>query len=308
MAQLPETKRARARFRGVRFATLGISVIGVVLFVFPVGMGLLAFSGLTHPFCGAAASPADYGLIPQEVVIPAAEGPFPGYFFAGSNGATIIVPPAFGASRGGLLHEVAILNRHGYSVLTYDSRQCVGPGAHSLGLWEADDIHDAVGYLRSRTDVDMTRLGLHGFSQAGASAVFAAAEIPEILAVVAEGGYVDYGAQALGLGKQNGVIMVLFNVGARVGYWMNTGHQLEQLSLANSVARIAPRRVLLVYGEYEMTLAGARDTATTGDHVSLWEVSGATHGSYVASAGADVFAANVVGFFDNALLVNPPGL
>lgn len=290
------------QLRGVRFAVFGVCVIGIVVIMLPMGMGWLAFSGLTHPLCGSRVNPADYGLIPEEVTIPAESGPFPGYFFAGTNGATIVVPPAFGASRSGLLHEVAILNRHGYSVLTYDSRQCIGLAAHSLGLWEADDIQDAVDYLRGRDDVEMTRLGLHGFSQAGASALFAAAAIPDVRAVVVEGGYVDYGVQTLGLGESQGLVMTLFNAGARLGYRMNTGLQLEQLAVFESMEQITPRRILLVYGEHEITLAGARDAASLGAHVTLWEVPGATHGSYVASAGETLFAENVVGFFDDALL------
>ena len=46
---------------------------------------------------------------------------------------------------------------------------------------------------------------------------------------------------------------------------------------------------------------GARRAATTYDHIRLWEVPGATHGSYLRSAGEETFRQNVVGFFDEAL-------
>ena len=72
-----------------------------------------------------------------------------------------------------------------------------------------------------------------------------------------------------------------------------------------SVADIAPNRVLLVYGEYEVTLGGARRVAGAHDHVDLWVVPGATHGSYLASAGRDEFTQHVVGFFDEVLLDVP---
>ncbi|MBN2471184.1 MAG: hypothetical protein JXN59_10705, partial [Anaerolineae bacterium] len=163
---------------GFRYAIRGGLIACLLVILIPMGMGWLAMWGLTHPRCGAGGSPADYGLLPEQVQIPARTGvSYAGYFFPGDNGATIIVPPAYASGRGGLLHEVMILVRAGYSVLTYDSRPCAGMAVHSLGIWEAEDIVDALAYLRTRQDVDLTRIGLHGFSQAGASNLFVAARL-----------------------------------------------------------------------------------------------------------------------------------
>jgi len=291
--------------RMIRIAACGLFLAGFVLVLIPVGLGWVTLWGVTHPPCGVGPQPAQLGLAAEDVRIPSRGGVvFRGYFLPGSNGATIIVPPAYGQDRGGLLHEVAILVGGGYSVLTYDSRPCTGMTPNSLGLWEANDILDVLAYLRQRPDVDMTRIGAHGFSQAGASALFAAALAPEIQAVVAEGGYVDYGAQTLGIGGEQDTFTALFSLGARLAYRSATGLSISQLRPVDVLEEIAPRRVLLIYGSYEVTLAGAQQATALGAHIDLWIVPGATHGSYLASAGQTEYARHVVGFFDEALLLS----
>ena len=268
----------------------------------PTGLGFLTMWGVTHPVCSPGPSPGQYGLAPEEVRVPSRLGAdFRGYFFRGENGATIILSPALGQDRSGWMHEVDVLVRSGYNVLTFDSRPCTGIAPHSLGYWEADDILDAVEYLRSRGDIDLARIGLHGFSQAGSSNIFAAARSPEIRAVVAEGGYVDYAAQTIALGRTQDPFMVLFGLGAQLGYRAATGMDIRVLRLLDLIPGIAPRPILLVYGSAEGTLAWARQAEALGDHVRLWEVPGATHGSYLWSAGEDAFRSHVAGFFDEAL-------
>jgi dienelactone hydrolase len=282
-----------------------VSVLVLLVVLVPTGLGFVTLWGVTHPRCSSGPTPEALGLAPQDVSVPSRHSfDFPGYFFPGTNGATIIIPPAYGQDRTGWLQEAAVLIRAGYGVLTFDSRTCQGIAPHSLGYWEADDILDAVDYLRARGDVDMARVGAHGFSQAGASALLAAAHSTELRAVAAEGGYLDYGAQTLSIGQTRDLFLGLFGLGAQLGYRAATGLDLSLLRPEADLAAIAPRQVLLVYGQYEVTLAGARQAAETHDHVRLWEVPGATHGSYLRSAGEAEFRQHVVGFFDEAL--RPP--
>jgi len=297
-------RKGRSLARRVRWlAGTVASVLFGLIVLLPAGMGFVTLGGVTHPRCAYGPLPDAYGLDGEDVSVPSRLGvAFPGYFFPGTNGATIIVPPAYGQDRGGLLHEVDVLVRAGFSVLTYDSRNCLGLAPHSLGVWEAEDILDAVAYLHTRGDVDTGRLGVHGFSQAGASGLLAAARTSEIRAVAAEGGYVDYGAQTLSLDRASDLFTTLFGLGAQLGYRAATGLGLESLRPVAVLSDIAPRAVLLIYGEYENTLAGARQVAAENDHVRLWEVPGATHGSYLRSAEEDVFRAEVAGFFEEVLV------
>lgn len=295
-------KRGR-RFRRWRRHLLFLLCVALLIAVlFPIGLGYLIMWGATHPACTSGPSPEHYGLIAEAIDVPSRTGAaYRGYFFRGTSGATVIVAPALGQDRNGWLHEVDVLVRGGLNVLTFDSRPCAGIGPHSLGPWEAEDVLDAVEYLRSRGDVDMARIGAHGFSQAGATNIFAAGRSAEIRAVVAEGGYVDYGAQTISLGQSQDAFMTLFGWGARLGYRASTGLNLDDLYLLDILANLAPQRVLMVYGSHEGTLDGARQAAALSDHITLWEVPGATHGSYLASAGTESFRENVVGFYEAAL-------
>ncbi len=299
---MPESVSVNSR-RLIRRAGLLLAVAILVIVLIPAGLGWLSLWGITHPPCAPGPRPQDFGLTAEEALIPMRTGfSHPGYFFRGTNGATIIVPPAYSQDRGGMLHEVAILVRNGYSVLTYDGRPCMGMAPHSLGIWEAEDILATLDYLSGREDVDMTRIGAHGFSQAGASALFAAARAPTIRAVLAEGGYLDYGPQTLGIGEPSDLFMTLFQWGARAAYRAATGLSLSDLRLIEALTQIAPRKVLLVYGEHDVTLSGARAAAADNpEHVRLWYVPGADHGTYLVSAGETVFTEHVIGFFDQAL-------
>ncbi len=295
-------RQGRARGHWARrLLKIGVAVLLAALLL-PVGMGFLLMGGVTHPLCSPGPSPDRFGLVAEDVLVPARTGvSYRGYFIEGTNGATIIVPPALGQDRGGWLHEAAVLARNGYSVLTYDSRQCSGLATHSLGPREAEDVLDAVDYLRSRGDVDVSRIGAHGFSQAGATNLFAAAQTDVIRAVVAEGGYVDYWEQTLGPASSRDLFTRLFAFGSQTGYRVMTGLDAGALRLIDLIPALAPRRVLLVYGSFEVTLGGARQAADLAEHVQLWEVPGATHGSYLATAGEAEFTRQVVGFFDEAL-------
>ncbi|GAB4571051.1 MAG: hypothetical protein Kow0077_06650 [Anaerolineae bacterium] len=288
--------------RVVRFSLLAlVSVLGGVVLL-AGGMGWLALWGTTHPPCRTGLFPSAYGLTPQQVAIPSRTGyTYAGYLFGDNGGPTVIVPPPYGADRGGMLHEVAILVAHGYRVLTYDSRQCAGMSAHSLGPWEAQDIVDALNFLQVRDGVDTLSVGVLGFSQAGASGLIAAAQDARIQAVVAEGGYLDFVAQTIGSDETPNLAIRLFRVGAWLAYRAATGMNLPTLDLEPLLSAIAPRRVLLVYGEHEPTLAAAHWAAESHPHISLWLVPEASHGTYLSAAGAEAFASNVIGFFDSTL-------
>ena len=303
MREQDGTRRRFNRRRVLRLAGTIVSTAVLLAFLLPTGLGFVTLWGVTHPGCTSGPTPQALGLpAPEDVRVPSRLGvDFPGYFFPGTNGATVIIPPAYGQDRSGWLNEAAVLIWAGYGVLTYDSRTCLGIAPHSLGVWEADDILDAFAYLRGRGDVDAARIGIQGFSQAGASALLAAARELGLRAVVAEGGYLDYGAQTLGIGLTRDFFTSLFGLGAQWGYRASTGLDLSLLRPEAGLASIAPRPVLLVYGQHELTLAGARRAAETYSHVRLWEVPGATHGTYLRAAGEATFSQHVVGFFDAAL-------
>lgn len=294
-------RRYWLRLAGFFLLTLSISLISL-----PFLLGVLSTLALLYaPCAGPGPNPADEGYQAESVTLQArAGGSFQGYFIHGRNGATIIVPPTGSSGRGSRWAETKLLLDHGYAVFTFESRRCAGMGPLSLGYEEVNEVADALGYLHTRPEVDRDRIGIYGFSSAGATAVMAAARLPGLKAVVAEGGYGDFVKNALGASRSRGLtglIEAAYRRPFRPTYRLVTGLELEQLSPVSVIDRIAPRPILLIYGSQEVSLAGAREQlAAAGDNAELWIVDGAGHGNYLAVAPEE-YEARLVGFFQEAL-------
>jgi uncharacterized protein len=306
-----ETRRDRRYW--LRLLRLAVVAVVATIIVFPMGIGALLMWGLTHSPCVRSSqeyTPASYSLSYREIDIPSKTGgDYRGYFLPGSNGATIIAPPPLSADRTGMLAETAILARHGYNVVLYDSRICSGRSATSLGNLEADDVAEVLAYLKQNADnvqVDMSRIGLHGFSSAGAASIMAAARYPDIRAVLAEGGYHDMNEQ-MGIQNSHTLLEKLIVLGAQLAYQVATGVDAAALSPVSAIAKVPPRPIFLVYGSKEVSLDGAKEQLAAAEAVNpktdakLWIVPGSGHGGYLGAAAAD-YEQYVVAFFDCALL------
>jgi uncharacterized protein len=202
------------------------------------------------------------------------------------------------------LPDAAILNRAGFNVLTFDAGVCAGAASHSLGYTESDDAVAAFDYLRTRADVDISRVSIHGFSSGGSTSLFTAARVPELRGVSAKGGYHNF-AEQLGLGGQGSLFDFLIRVGADVTFRAVTGLDVRQLSPLNAVDDIVPRSLFLIYGSREVSLPGARlmleRANTNGGHAELWVVEGAGHGDYLA-IGGEAYEQRLVAFHRAVLL------
>ena len=298
----------RDRRYWVRLIRLFIVTLTGVLLSLPFLIGVLSTVGLLYAPCsGSEPDPAAYGYGWEDVTIQArAGGSFRAYYIPGQNGATIIVAPALAAPRGGRWSETLLLLQNGYGILTFESRRCAGMGPLSLGFKEIDEVADALDYLRQRADVDLDRIGVYGFSQAGATALMATARLPDIKAVVAEGGYGDFRTNAVGTARSEGLVSRYFEWGYSRSfsptYRLITGLDLAVLSPVSVIDQISPRPILLIYGSHEVSLSGAyAQLAAAGENAELWVVEGAGHGNYLAVAG-EKYEMRLVGFLDEALL------
>ena len=288
------------------FVLRAVAVTTALLLVglpFLAGFSFTIF--LTLPGCTGGANPAAYDMPFEDVSFPSFEfdQPTPAFFIPAQNpnGATVIVAPALAGGRGSRIEEIAVYHQNGYHVLTYDSRTCLANVSTSLGYREVPQVGDALDYLGTRADVDVERIAIHGFSAGGATAMMAAARYPELRAVVAEGGYHDFKQQLEQDSAGLGVLGGLFRLGAHAGYRLTTGDEIGVLSPIAAIPQISPRPLLLVYGTSEPSLRGARQMqAAGGENVTLWEVPGATHGSYVFTAPED-YERIVIGFLDEAM-------
>jgi dienelactone hydrolase len=282
------------------------AVVLVFLLVFiPFALGLVTTWALTRTFCDPGVTPDQVGMPDYERVAFEAglNRPLQAYFVRGSNGATIIIPPALGTGAGNWRPEYIAMQRAGYNLLNIESRNCQGL-PNTLGYAEADDVGAALAYLATRPDVDMNRIGIHGFSAAGAASLMAAARYPELKAVIATGGYHNF-SDTLDAETGGTWYGALYSTGARLGYWLSTGQMLTVLNPIATIHQIAPRPILLVYGTHEPSLPGARLQQTAaGPNADLWVVEGASHGMYWAVA-AQAFEQRMIAFLDTALGIHP---
>ena len=298
----------RRRSRKYWLRLVGLVVVTALLggVCVPIALGFATTMILLYAPCDErGTTPGDYGLPWQDVTLQAsAGGQFRGYFIPGANGATILVPPTTNDGRDGRLEMAALFARHGYAVLTFESRRCAGMGPLSLGYREADDVGDALTYVTHHAGVDPERVGVYGFSSAGATAILAAARFAGIRAVLAEGGYGDFAEDAIG--RESGTILeAIYKWSLHASYRAITGLDINKLSPADVIGAVAPRPILLIYGAREPSLAGARQQiAAAGPGAELWVVEGAGHGAYRDAAPVE-YEQRVIAFFDRALLERP---
>ncbi len=294
-------KPARSLRQRVVFVLRPVIIISLMLIVVgPFVLGVIFIRALTTGGCGGDGDPASVNLAYEDISFPSSEfkTQIRGYFIPGDNGVTLIFPPTGSNGRGAWLQEIKVVQQHGYSVLSYESRSCMGQNL-SLGYAEVTEVGDALDYLATRADVDMDKIGIHGFSTSGATAIMAGARYPTLKAILAEGGYHDFSeqlsdnveAQWPGLG-------ILYEWGVHVGYRLTTGYDLSVLSPVSTIGQIAPRPVLLIYGTNEPSFEGAHlQLAAAGANTELWEVQGATHGSYWYTAPEE-YEQRVTAFYD----------
>lgn len=291
----------------LRLLGLFVAALALALGGLPFFLGFLSAVALVYPPCQEGGmTPGDYGYPWEDVIVQAsAGGTFRAFFVPGSNGATVIVVPPLSKGRDGRLREATLLMRHGYAVLAFESRRCAGIGGLSLGYKEVSEVADALNYLLARPDVDSTRIGIYGFSSAGATAIMAAARLPELKAVVAEGGYGDFSGGVLGSGSSSGwqgAFETLYLWSIRRSYHLLTGLDMDVLAPVEVIGQIAPRPILLIYGSREVSLAGARQQlAAAGKQADLWVVPEAGHGNYLDVA-PEAYEARLITFFDQTLL------
>jgi dipeptidyl aminopeptidase/acylaminoacyl peptidase len=109
-----------------------------------------------------------------------------GWFSPGNRGAAVIFVSGNGSNRAQLESEALILGRHGYGVLTFDSRGA-GTSDGNLSTWgdrERLDARAAVDYVLTRREIDPRRIALLGHSVGASTVVMEASSDPRVGAVI----------------------------------------------------------------------------------------------------------------------------
>jgi hypothetical protein len=274
-------------------------------------LGLVVLVGVVLPFGGGYVSthisrievpPADLGAAYEDVTLTTSDGlHLEGWYVPSRNGAAVIVFPGRKTPQA----HARMLVRHGYGVLLLDRR---GEGesdgeSHGFGWGGARDIHAAVDFLRRRPDVEPGRIGGIGLSVGGEMMLQAAAENPDLAAVVTEGAgarsYKEGMEQVDGPERLRDLVPMAANqIGLAV-----FSNMLPPPSLVEIVPEIAPRPVLLIFAPD----GGTTETLSPlygrliGASADVWALPGVDHLKGFES-DPEEYERRVVGFFDRALL------
>jgi alpha-beta hydrolase superfamily lysophospholipase len=187
-------RRLRRRNRLIRPAC-GLATIAVVLLLFYAAVGYLSSAdmfGDHSRWRGMNRGPADFELRSETVSFDSTDGiPLKAWWLpaSGMPHGAVIIAHGIDHTRQVMLPRAAFLVQAGYDVLTPDLR-CHGESGGTVaspGLLEARDILGGLRYIRSRGDAEP--VAVLGISYGAVASLIAAAESPEIAAVISDGAF-----------------------------------------------------------------------------------------------------------------------
>jgi fermentation-respiration switch protein FrsA (DUF1100 family) len=252
-------------------------------------------------------SPAEYGLAFEEVGFPARDGLMLGGWWIPAAGSprTVVFLHGQGGSMDPDVQYAPALHAAGFNVLMFDFR------AHgrsegdftSIGYLERQDVLGAVDWLAAR---GLARIGLLGFSMGGAVAMLTAPLVPQVRAIVSDGGIARLTSAIVGrltelhvprwVGRPIAWLAVLFT-SSRLGV------NLFAYEPIRWVGQVAPRPVFFIHGsrdpylapgEFEALVAAAREPK------QVWRVVGAPHREVDLTAPEE-YRRRLAEFFDRWL-------
>jgi uncharacterized protein len=231
-----------------------------------------------------ADSPANYGLAAEAAEFRSGDGLLlHGWYIPREESTrTIVVCSGANGSLDADVHVTPWLHEAGYNVLFFNWRahgQSEGEVV-TLGFTERYDLIAAVKFAKSR---DAERVGVLGFSMGGTVAIATAAVYEDINAVVADSPFVFLlSAVAGGLierGAPEGLSFLLARVFVTTAC-LRTRLNLFDIDLARWINRVAPRPLLLIFGEQDVIVPKSEVDllfARAGEPKEVWRVPEAAH-------------------------------
>jgi uncharacterized protein len=275
--------------------------LGAIVAAYVVLLPLALSYAFTHA-ARAVVPRAHLGAAYEHVAFTGAGGlTLKGWYVPSKNGAAVIAAPG----RAGSQRPARMLVRHGYGVLLFDRR---GEGEsegdpNAFGWGAPADMKAAVAFLQRRPDVDRGRIGGIGLSVGGETLLQTAAESDGLKAIVADGAGSRSIREDVELpGWRNwGDVVSSFVISSGTAVFSN---QLPPPNLERLVGRIAPRPVLLIYGEHDqpnVRVLTPRYYRAAGKPKSLWRIPGASHTGGIDTQPRE-YERRVIGFFNRVLL------
>jgi poly(3-hydroxybutyrate) depolymerase len=252
----------------------------------------------THKYREPIGSPpsADY----REVGFEATDGvDISAWYRPTQNGATIIVVHGGGGDRTGAVAHAELLVRHGYGVLLHDAR---GRG-NSEGVQNAygwgwpKDIAGAIGFLRTRDEVDPERIGALGLSTGADILIQVAGEGSDLKAVVADG---TYAGSFEDTQRIMGVTAITPFAALEFATVAVTSGTTPGPVIEDMMSRIASPLLLVAAGPPEKDAGELYDRAAGDRPVDVWYLPDVGHTAAIREAAPE-YERRVTAFFDAAL-------
>ena len=227
------------------------------------------------------------------------------WYFPPQNGSVIIVCHGLGANRGEVLDFARFLTRAGYGALLFDFRAHGESDGEiiSLGYFEALDVIGGVEFLKSWPEVDPAKIGLIGVSLGGSAAILAAAQCPDVRAVLVDS---TFSSLLSMVRRQFRNFINLPTWFAPLVVWVGQRQLKVKASLiqpVSAIAEISPRPVFIIHGAGDELIGvenGHELFGAAREPKEFWIIPECLHAQGIF-ADRDGDVRRVVDFFDRAL-------
>lgn len=276
-------------------------------------IGAVIANNLTVPVRNFALdkTPATLALAYQDVRFPARGGDveIAGWYIPaeGSRRAVILVHGKDGSRttefNGQFIHLAKAFHERNFAVLMIDLRGHgqSGEGRFGFGLNERRDVEGAVDWLKGQ-GFQAGSMGVLGVSLGAASSIGAAADEPDIGALVEDSGYAAiYPIIKQQWNNVTGLPDFLLPAGLLM-HRVLFGFDIGESSPVDEIGRIAPRPVLIIHGSADslVPVSHAEQLKAAAPSAEIWIVPGVEHaGAY--NADPETYTEKVIGFFNRHL-------
>ncbi len=219
------------------------------------------------------------------------------WYTPSQNDAIILVVHGYGGARSALMHS--FFAWHGYGVISWDAR-AHGESSGDLVTWgyyERRDVKAALDYAQS-LDPAM-KVGAFGESMGAATVLLAAAEQPQIQAVVTDSAFAAIGDMIHIVSPYP-----IFRPFIQFFTERETGLTVDNLRPVDAIQHISPRPVFIIQGAADQTVpsdSAQRLFDFAGEPKILWTEPDVGHVGML-TAYPDEYQERVIGFFDRYLL------
>ena len=309
-----DRKKPRRWLRILKRVLIILLILAAVLVfgVFPYWFSSIVTRAGTRPMDRQlTTTPADFGAQFKDVEFETSDNvKISGWLLPSRNKhATIVYSHGLFRSRRELMERAIDLWKLGYGALLYDARSHgeSGKARVSMGYWERLDAEAAVKFLREEVHTD-DRIVLFGISMGAAAALLAAAETPEVAAVISDSSFLTFD-DTVNHHVRLFLHLPTFPMANEFKFFIErkAGFDASKLNALDAVKRIGDRPILFIAAAHDRRMppeiAQTLYNACASSKRDLLVVDGPgsdVHG-HAYQANPQFYIGRVAQFLDNAL-------